>query len=239
MTFSFDIVGHTSSIFSEASLSCVLFDFDMTLVDSSHAITRCLNLVAQHFGLAYLSPAPLCWRGSESPWKRPVRATGGIMMRHGWSTTVRSFGRRSMPICAPIPRCPLCLRGFGAVPLPPASLPIAGMPAGLRWRRGVADLVDCLVGLGGGLPRESPIRNPLLYALELAATAPPREALYVGDTAEDMTAASRRGGDGHRDALREGVPRSFSALPGAREVLESIEDFPPFFEALASGEGAR
>ena len=36
-------------------IKLVLFDFDMTLVDSSYAIAHCTNLLAEHFGLRKLS----------------------------------------------------------------------------------------------------------------------------------------------------------------------------------------
>lgn len=236
MTFSFDI--DTSGIPGMPRIShpsCVLFDFDMTLVDSSHAITRCLNLVAQHFDLHTLSRSTVL-AGIGIPMEEACESYWG-RYDEAWLEYYRAELREEeYAHLRPYPSVPSLLERLRSRSIATGIVTNRRYALTAAVAAGLADLVDCLVGLEE-VSRGKPHPEPLLYALNLL-NCPPEEALYVGDTAEDMTAAAAAGVMGI-GLLSGGRSEELLRLAGAREVLESIEDFPPFFEALASGEGAR
>jgi len=237
VTFSFDILSipDIPGMPRISRLSCVLFDFDMTLVDSSHAITRCLNLVAQQFDLAPLSRSAVL-AGIGLPMEEACAGYWGHY-DEAWLEYYRAELREEeYAHLRPYPSVPSLLQDLRSRSIS------TGIVTNRRYARraaeaaGVADMVDCLVGLEE-VSRGKPHPEPLFHALNLLGCSP-NEALYLGDTAEDMTAAAAAGVTGI-GLLSGGRSEELLRSAGAQVVLESIEAFPPLFAALALEEEKR
>lgn len=205
-------------------IKAVLFDFDMTLVDSSYVITECTNRLADAKGLRKITRAELmevigleledAWRvlwGEVGPdWVDYYRANFRDVEIGGM---VEFRGTRELP----------------------ALLKSAGIKVGVvsnrRYARlaveraGLAHLFDVIVGLED-VERGKPEPDSILYALDSFGVQP-EEAVYVGDTDLDMNAARAAralgvgmttGNFGEEPLLRAGAGRVCSCLmeiPGA------------------------
>lgn len=167
-------------------ITTVLFDFDMTLVDSSYIITECTNKMADAFGLRRITreelmtviglPIADAWRKQwghfEDEWLDMYRAE---------FRDVEQGGMREFP-------------GTREVP---AMLRAAGIKTGVVSNRnfaraavektGLADLFDVIVGFEN-VTHPKPHAEPLLYALSELGESP-SSAVYVGDTDIDMQTA--------------------------------------------------
>ena len=205
--------------------SCVLFDFDMTLVDSSYAITRCLNLVAEHFGLAPLSRETVL-AGIGLPMEEACRGYWG-RYDEAWLEYYRAELRQEeydhlRPYASTVP----LLEKLRSLSVRTGIVTNRRYASRAAAAAGVEHLVDCLVGLEN-VARGKPHPDPLLYALE-ALGCPPERSLYVGDTAEDMTAAAAAGMTGV-GVLSGGRSEELLRSAGARWVLSSISEFEGFY----------
>lgn len=171
-------------------ITTVLFDFDMTLVDSSYVITECTNKMADVYGLRRITreelmtviglPLEDAWRKQwghvEQAWLDTYRAN----FRDAEHGGMREFpGTRSVP----------------------AALKAAGMKTGVVSNRnfaraaveraGLIDLFDVIVGFEN-VTHPKPHAEPLLHALgELGER--PGNAVYVGDTDIDIQTALNAG----------------------------------------------
>lgn len=174
----------------EPKITTVLFDFDMTLVDSSYIVTECTNRLADLYGLRRITREELMtmiglpladswerqWGRVEQEWLDTYRAKFRDMEQEGM---------REFPGTRPVPR----------------ALRAAGLRTGVVSNRsyarlavekaGLADLFDVVVGLED-VTKPKPDAEPLLFALERLGER--REnAVYVGDTDIDMQTAVNAG----------------------------------------------
>ena len=175
---------------TETPLGAVLFDFDMTLVDSSYAIAHCMNGLAETFDLRPLT-------------REEVLATIGLPIEEAWA---RLWGRYD-PVWTEEYRNRFrgveqtLLRPFpGTVPVL-RSLRERGLRTGVvsnrRFARavvqnqGLIPLTDVVVGLED-VDRPKPDPQSVLLALERLGVSP-ESSVYVGDTDIDMATASAAG----------------------------------------------
>ncbi len=167
----------------KARIKAVLFDFDMTLIDSSHAITGCMNGMAEDLGLAPVTRAQVLSTIGlpiESAW----RTLWGDF-RSEWLDHYRShYSDRERKELRPFP---------GAVPLL-ESLAAKGIKRGVVTNRrfarvsveavGLVSYFEAIVGLES-VERPKPFPDSLLLGLKLLEVD--REsAVFVGDTDIDM-----------------------------------------------------
>lgn len=171
-------------------MGAVLFDFDMTLVDSSHAITHCMNGLAESRGLRLLTreevlstiglPIEEAWRvlwGRYDPaWTEEYRAR----FRGVEQSLLRSF-----------PGTVSVLRSLRERDIR------TGVVSNRRFARvaveatGLVPLADVVVGLED-VERPKPDPQSVLLALDRLGV-PPEAAAYVGDTDIDMATARAAG----------------------------------------------
>jgi len=207
----------------KAAIRVLLFDFDLTLVDSSWGITHCLNLLASDEGLRPVSreevlqtigePISLAWErlwGVFDPqWVEKYRER----YRAEEITRIRPF-----PSAIPVLEA-LKSEGFRlGVVSNRGNAGIAVEGAGLAWA------FDVVLGLEA-FERPKPAADPLLKAMAILGVEA-AQTLYVGDTDIDMAtaqAASVRGvGLTSGNFGREGL---FAA--GAWAVLDDLSELCP------------
>lgn len=167
-------------------IKLVLFDFDMTLVDSSHAIHYCTNMLAQDFGLRQISyeeiiaaiglPIVKCWTGFWGECKPE------------WQNYYRTnFGAKEDSMIRVFPNTVSTL----------VNLREAGLKVGVASNRTYAkrpignlkleSYLDSVIGLSEGA-RAKPIPDILDMSLALHGVSKD-EAIYVGDTDIDIKTA--------------------------------------------------
>ena len=171
---------------SAKKIEAVLFDFDMTLVDSSYIITECMNRLAEAKGLRPITRGELLTvigLELEDSWK--------VLWGHvgpDWVDFYRANFRE------------LEVGGFREFP-GTRKLPEALKKAGIRTgivsnrhfaraaaeRAGIAHLFEIVVGLED-VERGKPAPDSLRFALN-GLGLPPESVVYVGDTDLDMAAA--------------------------------------------------
>ncbi len=201
-------------------LRTVIFDFDMTLVDSICAITRGLNQMADHFGLT---------RVNENDTRRVM----SLEAREFWSTLwghhddawqeffLREVAKNEKNYLEITP---------GAVELL-EKMKTAGLGLGLATNRtnawsaltsiGLASYFDAAVG-SGDVTRGKPAPDMLLLALDrLGADA--AHTIYIGDAVFDMEAAARAGIRGV-GLVEGGTSREDLLKAGAWQVRDNLRD---------------
>lgn len=167
-------------------IRAILFDFDMTLIDSSYAITSCMNGLARDLGLGEVT-------------RQQVLSTIGLPIESAWETLWGRFrpewldhyrnhySARERKELRPFP---------GAVPLL-ENLSREGIQKAVVTNRrnarvsveavGLSAFFEAIVGLDA-VERPKPYPDSLLLGLKLLDVKK-EEALYVGDTDIDMKTA--------------------------------------------------
>lgn len=210
------------------TIRAVLFDFDMTLIDTSGALLANVNKIADHFG------RPRCTR------ERLLEVIG-YNSRDFWRALLGDerpeYGEYYVEECAPY-EAAMMTPAAGAVECV-AELRALGVKVGCASNRiaplrvirvkHLEHLMDCVVG-ADAVARPKPAPDVLLRGAELLGCAP-AEALYVGDTPIDVEAA-------HRAGMRSvAVLASNSAetlnRAGAWRIVADLRGFVP----LLKGEG--
>ncbi len=203
-------------------IEAVLFDFDMTLVDSSYAIHHCTNLLARHLGFEEISREKVLsaigltiedswrmfWGDFKQDWVDHYRAN----YREEEQARLRFFPNTLDTLKR--------LRTMGVR---------VGVASNRRYARrpvesmGLLPLLDVVIGLED-VERAKPEPDPLLKGFKMLDVSP-YNGLYVGDTDIDMmtsVAAGSRGigmttGNFDEKALRKA---------GAWEVMDDLGDIP-------------
>ena len=170
----------------ERGIRAALFDFDMTLVDSSYAIHRCTNMLARHCGLREVTreevlatiglPIEGCWRALwgdyRDEWVDYYRAN----FRGEEQSGLRFF-----------PNTLSALERLSA-----AGVKV-GVASNRRFARKVTDAMgltprlEAIVGLEC-VERAKPEPDVLFKGFELLGVSP-EDGIYVGDTDIDMKTA--------------------------------------------------
>lgn len=164
-------------------IQAVLFDFDMTLIDSSHAITACMNGMARDLNLLEVT-------------REQVLSTIGLPIEAAWRTLWGEFRTEWLEHYrnrySALER--KGLRPFpGTVPLL-EKLSARGIRRGVvtnrRYARvsveavGLAPYFEAIVGLES-VERPKPFPDSLLLGLKILEVEP-GFAVFVGDTDIDM-----------------------------------------------------
>lgn len=173
-----------------SDVKAVLFDFDMTLVDSSQGIAYCTNAFAKLKGLR---PVPY----------DTIMAAIGLPTKDSWEMywgefrqewleeyreKFRGEERRMMRLFPGTVPTLDALRGAGIKTGLVSNRQFARSPAEYL---GIADKFDVIIGLED-VTRPKPAPEPLLTALSRLGVGP-SAALYVGDTDIDMKTAVAAG----------------------------------------------
>ncbi len=171
-------------------IRALVFDVDMTLVDSSYAMEHSLNLLLEHFHLPPLSRQRLLEVIGLSTPEFFAAITGSAdpvypkyyqdHCRDKELTQLRTF-----------PGTLAVLEGFRRRGLKLAVASNRNNPRRALAATGLEGLMDCVVGaLDVERPKTAP--DMILTALEVLG-ASPDEGLYVGDTDLDAMAAAAAG----------------------------------------------
>jgi phosphoglycolate phosphatase len=168
------------------NVTAVLFDFDMTLVDSSYGIHHCMNELAKHFGLREVTHAEVLHTIGfqiEDAWKYLWGS-----YREEWIEYYRkNFREEENKRMRLFPNTINVLE----------SLRARGIKVGIASNRryakrpleylGITKYMDVIIGLENA-ENPKPAPDVLVKALEALAMGP-ANALYVGDTDLDMQTA--------------------------------------------------
>jgi phosphoglycolate phosphatase len=177
-------------------VKALIFDFDLTLADSSPGFDACHAFAAERLGLT--PPAHDAVRrtiGTPLPLAVPVlygAAIDGLLDEY-----IRLYQARADEVMTPLtvmlPSASETVRR-----LQQAGLPLAIVSQKLRYRvedvllrEGIRDCFDAVLG-AEDVPAFKPDPRGLQLALERLAVAP-ADALYVGDTTIDAEAAANAG----------------------------------------------
>lgn len=170
--------------------SCIIFDFDMTLADSSYAITDSMNMLAEKEGLPKVTREDLLsvigipireswikiWGRFEERWLEDFRA---------------SFSEREYAGIVPYPGARPVLESLSARRIPLGVASNRQRPAAPLEAVGLAGYFATIVGMDD-VERGKPAPDMLLKGMaDLGGV--PETSLYVGDTMDDMTAAGEAG----------------------------------------------
>ncbi|RQT01122.1 HAD family hydrolase [Burkholderia seminalis] len=174
----------------------VIFDFDLTLADSSAAIVECTEYALHRLGAARATPAQIgAVIGLTLP--QMFRSLTGETEAARADAFARHFVARADEIMVPGTRIypevpPLLAR------LREQGLAVAIVSSKFRYRieailerNGLQSLVDVLIG-GEDVQRHKPDPEGLVLALARLGL-PAAAAIYVGDHAVDAQAAERAG----------------------------------------------
>ncbi|MCX7828792.1 MAG: HAD family hydrolase [Thermanaerothrix sp.] len=167
-------------------VEAAIFDFDMTLVDSSHAVTQCLNLLARDEGLD-----PVTWDELMATIGLPFEES--LLRLFGrfdpsWPVKYRErYRQKEHSMIRPIPGALEALRELRSMGLKIGLVSNRNMLSLAAERLGVAELADVMVGLEAGLPPK-PEPHMLNHAMQELRVSPQR-AVYVGDTGSDVLCA--------------------------------------------------
>ncbi|OUO93783.1 HAD-IA family hydrolase [Cloacibacillus sp. An23] len=206
-----------------APVKAALFDFDMTLVDSSWGIEHCTNEFAKLKGLR---PVP----------RETVMAAIGLTIEDSWRmywgefrqewleeyrAKFRAEERRLLRLFPDTLSTLDALRGAGIK---------TGLVSNRRYARnpaeylGITDRLDVIIGLED-VTHAKPHPEPLLTALARLG-AEPSEAVYVGDTDIDMKAAAAAGVRGIGVATGN-FSREQHLAAGAWRACACLAEVPP------------
>ena len=204
-------------------IELVLFDFDMTLVDSSYAIAHCTNLLAEHFGLRKLS-------------REETLTIIGIHIEKAWTNVWGEFKQEWLDYY----RENFCMKEDSLIRVFDSTIPTLeqlrsmGVKVGVASNRHYAQrpvkalgLEKYLDSIAGIKDVEQPKPAPDMILLSLSRLQIAKEnAVYAGDTDPDMKTAKAAGiraigmttGNFTREQLIEAgadfVCGSLSEIPG-------------------------
>jgi len=204
-------------------IKAVLFDFDMTLVDSSYAIYCCTNMLAEHFGLNEVS-------------RDQVLSSIGLTIEDSWRSFWADFKQEWVDYYRANYREDeqSRLRLFPGTVETLQALRSSGIKIGVVSNRryasrpvestGLKPLMDVIIGLED-VKRAKPEPESLLKGFCMLDTLP-ENGIYVGDTDIDMktsVAAGSRGigmttGNFSENELKNA---------GAWKVLSDLRDILP------------
>jgi HAD superfamily hydrolase (TIGR01509 family) len=205
--------------------SCVIFDFDMTLVDSSYAIRDTMNMLAEREGLPPVT-------------REDVLSVIGLPIRDSWMKVWNRFEERWL---ADFREMFVQQEFAGIFPFPGTKsvleeLSSRGVSLGVASNRqrpghplkavGLAGYFRSVVGMDD-VPNGKPAPDMLLKSMaDLGGTL--ENTLYVGDTADDMAAAKDAGIRSVGLTTGNYPPEALHAA-GAWKVFDAIEKILPLF----------
>lgn len=206
-------------------IDAVLFDFDMTLVDSSQGITNCMNAVAEKMNLPAVT-------------RSQVMTIVGRPLEKGlhdiWGDYDEGCLKEYRRIFNEIEYAGI--EAFDYTKKVLSDLRSSGMKLGIATNRqaavpvaeavGLSSYVDVVMGLGG-IYRPKPEPDVLLAAIESLGGDPSR-SIYAGDTDIDMKTAKAAGvlgvgvatGNFSKEALlKAGAWKAIDDLTGLPDLI--------------------
>ncbi len=174
----------------------VIFDFDLTLADSSPGFEACHSYAAEHIGIAAPS-LDAVRRTIGTPLPLVVPRLYGPSIDGRVEEYIEVYQARADEVMGPLT---LILPGTrdALARLNTAAIPAAVVSQKLRYRieevlqrEDLLDAFACVLG-AEDVPAFKPDPSGLLLALE-RLEVPPAEAIYVGDTTIDAEAAANAG----------------------------------------------
>lgn len=205
---------------------CVIFDFDMTLVDSSKAIQDAMNMLAER-------------RGLPSVTREEVLAVIGLPIADSW---LKVWGRFEDEWLAEYREHFVQEEFAGMVPFPETfhvldALKEKGVALGVASNRlspnrpieamGMRGYFSSALGMGD-VEKGKPAPDMIVKALEELGFSK-EEALYVGDTEGDMEAAAAAGVRSMGLTTGNCTPEVLFAA-GAWKVGGSLKELLPLWE---------
>ncbi|MGI6075990.1 MAG: HAD family hydrolase [Pyramidobacter sp.] len=172
------------------TLKAVLFDFDMTLIDTSAALLRNVNMLARHFGKPQCSREKLMkvigWN-SRDFW---LALLGDERPEYG-----EYYAKHCIPgeaeLMVPAPGALKCVTELRARGVKVGCASNRTTPMRVIRAKGLEELMDCVVG-ADDVARPKPAPDVLLKGAELLG-AEPEAVIYAGDTTIDVQAALSAG----------------------------------------------
>jgi len=171
-------------------LKAVLFDFDMTLIDTSAALLHNVNMIARAFS------RPECTR-------EKLLEVIGYNTRDFWTALLGDdrpeyseyYVKHCIPTEAermfPAAGALECVQGLRAAGIKVGCASNRIQPIRVIRVKGLEPYMDCVVG-ADDVERSKPAPDVLLKAATLLGVAP-GESLYIGDTPIDARAAAAAG----------------------------------------------
>ncbi len=207
-------------------LEAVLFDFDMTLIDTSPALLWNINKICEHFGL------PLCTR-------EKLMDVIGYNSRDFWIAVLGGENPEYMEFyrehCRPTeaekmipsPGAFECLKELRArcVRVGCASNRIG--PGRVVREKGLEPFMDCVVG-AEVVENPKPAPDVLLKGAELLNSRP-ENTIYLGDTPIDVQAATNAGM--RSVTVLTSTPEKLLKSAGAWRVIPDLRSLVPLLEA--------
>ncbi|NLD06303.1 MAG: HAD-IA family hydrolase [Synergistaceae bacterium] len=206
-------------------IKAVLFDFDMTLVDSSYAIHHCTNLLASHLGFDQIS-------------REKVLSAIGLTIEDSWQMYWGDFRQEWVDFY----RANYREEEQARLKLFPNTLSTLerlremgikiGVVSNRRFAKrpvefmGLTPMLDVVVGLED-VERAKPEPDSLLKAFGILGIQP-SWGLYAGDTDIDMMTTIAAGCMGIGMTTGNFGKKALSRA-GAREVMDDLEEIPLLF----------
>lgn len=206
-------------------IKAVLFDFDMTLVDSSYAIHHCTNLLASHLGFDHIS-------------REKVLSAIGLTIEDSWQMFWGDFRQEWVDFYRAnyIEEEQAKLRFFPNTLVTLERLRMMGIKVGVVSNRrfakrpvefmGLTPMLDVVVGLED-VERAKPEPDSLIKGFETLGLQP-SEVLYVGDTDIDMMTTVAAGCMGIGMTTGNFGKEALSRA-GAGEVMDDLGEIPLLF----------
>ncbi|HPI98799.1 MAG TPA: HAD family hydrolase [Synergistales bacterium] len=206
-------------------IKAVMFDFDMTLVDSSHAITEGMNFIARKEGLRLLSHAEvlgIIGMPIEESWELVWGRYDESWLQH-YRESFRETEYKGINLYS------------GTLPLL-NDLRSMGIALGVASNRskvtsvvravGLEEFFLCTLGLDD-VERPKPAPDMLIMGMEILGSSP-AETLYLGDTEADIAAAVAAGVRAvgvttgnldHESLLNAGAWLTLSDISGLKDIV--------------------
>lgn len=172
---------------TQRQIKAFVFDLDMTLIDSSYAIHKCMNMLAEHFGLRRVS-------------RDEVMVSIGLLIEDAWKSFWGKYNDEWLTYyrknliseenkgLRPFENTISTLNALQNNGYLTAVVTNRTYPAVPIKETGIGKYLDLMVGTSE-VKRAKPFPDPLFLACEKLSIKP-NEIIYTGDTDIDMKAAS-------------------------------------------------
>lgn len=172
-------------------LETIIFDFDMTLIDSSDAMLQSLTMLSRKFDLPQMTRPRLMeiiGFHTEKFWQHAL----GDFRPEFIEFYLKECSHREVPLLKPFEGTVACLHRLKKAGLHVALASNRDHPARVVEDVGLSSMFDCVVG-AGDVKRPKPAADMIDLVLERTGTTDRSKALYVGDTDIDVVAGRNAG----------------------------------------------
>ena len=205
---------------------CVLFDLDMTLVDSSLAITCCLNMVASRFGLEPLERKDVM-ELIGFPMEKAMEKHWGRFDPEWLVWYRKSLVDIEMEQLHVLPGVVETLEMMHGSGFPMGVVTNRPNPVQVLAKTGLEPFFDVVLG-ANDVERPKPDPDPLLRGFSRMKIEPAR-GLFVGDSMIDLETARRAGSPFVGVATGNATVEDL-AVSGALAALEGMAGLPELLE---------